>query len=292
MEPATYALVLASTGTHAYWNFLVKRSGGGTIFLGLSKLLEVAVFAPAFLLWALPGLRGHAGTWPLVLGGALLTLLAYVALGRAYQLGDLSAVYPVARGAILLFLPPLGWLVFGERPSAVGWAALACILAGILVLQLPALRLAAVTSLGAGLRGGAALFALLTGLAGAAATTWDKRAVQVLPAFAYFYAYTALVALAYGAYLVGRHPRAALAAEWRTHRWPILQVAVCNTASYVLVLIALRTGTSTYVVALRQLSIVLGALLGWRILGEHFGAPKRLGVALLVAGCVLVAFAR
>ena len=62
--------------------------------------------------------------------------------------------------------------------------------------------------------------------------------------------------------------------------------------TYLLVLFALRSGTSSYVVALRQLSIVWGALLGYFILGESIAAPKRVGIATLVAGCVLVAFAK
>jgi drug/metabolite transporter (DMT)-like permease len=291
-SPDTVALVLASTVAHAYWNFLVRRSGGGQAFVGLSKVAEAVVFAPAFVVWALPGLRGHLDAWPLVVVGALLTLANYVALARAYRSGELSVVYPVARGGTLLFLPPLGFLAFGERVSAVGWAAIACIVAGIGALQLPALSRAAVAALGPRLRDPAVAFALLAALATAGYTTWDKRAVRTLPAFAYFYAYTALVAAAYAAYLWRRYPRAVLRAEWRAHRSPILQVAVCNTGAYLLVLLALRTGTSSYVIALRQLSIAIGALLGWRVLGEEFGPPRRLGVALLVLGCVLVALAR
>lgn len=288
----SYALVLASTVAHAYWNFLVRRSGGGQPFVGLSKIAEVVLFAPAFLLWALPAARGLLAAWPVIVVGALLTLANYVALARAYRAGDLAVVYPVARGGVLLFLPPLGFLAFGERPSAAGWAALACIVAGIAVLQLPALSRAAVAALGPRLRDPAVAYALAAALATAGYTVWDKRAVRTLPAFAYFYAYTVLVAAAYAAYLLARHPRAELRAEWRAHRWPIVQVAACNTAAYLLVLLALRDGTSSYVVAVRQLSIAIGALLGWRLLGEGMGAARRLGVALIVAGCLLVALAR
>jgi len=107
-----------------------------------------------------------------------------------------------------------------------------------------------------------------------------------------FYAYSALVAVAYGAFLTRHYAAEALRAEWRAHRWPILQVGMLNTVTYVLVLFALRTGASTYVVAVRQLSIAVGAVMAWRFLGETFGAPRRLGVALVVAGCVLVAMVR
>lgn len=122
-------------------------------------------------------------------------------------------------------------------------------------------------------------------------TVWDKRAVQTLPAFAYFYSYTVVIAAAYALFLRTRHSMPTLRAEWRTHRWAIVQVGAFNMLSYLLVLIALRSGTSSYVLALRQLSIGVGVLLGWRLLGEDLALPRRVGVSLLFGGCLLVAFA-
>ncbi len=287
MDVVAYGAVLASAAAHAYWNLVLKRSGGGHAFVGLSKLLEVVVLAPAFAWWALPDAGALAAAWPVVLVGAVLTLANYAALARAYQAGDLALAYPVARGGTLLFLPAFGFVAFGERPSALGWAAFGCILGGIAVLP----RRAAPAS-GRGARGRTVAYALLAALAAAGYTVWDKHAVQTLPALAYFYAYTTLVAAAYVAFVARRFGGAALRAEWRARRWELFQVAVCNTVAYLLVLVALRTGTTTYVVALRQLGVAIGAVLGWRLLGEAFGAPQRLGVALIVAGSVLVALAR
>lgn len=289
MDLATVALVLASSATHAYWNFLIKRSNGGSTFIGLSKVVEVVLFAPAFAYWSLSGAGVLIGAWGIVLGAAALALANYVALAKAYSTGDLSIVYPVARGGTLLFLPVLGYLVFGERISALGWLGIASVMAGIAVIRLPAFDGDALRAFGRMLRSRSIVYALLAALATAGYTVWDKRAVQHLPTFTYFYAYTAVTALFYVAYLVRRHPVPSLHAEWREHRWPIVQVGVLNTVSYLLVLVALRSGTSSYVLALRQLSIGIGVLLGWRLLGEGLAVPKRVGVALLVAGCVLVA---
>ena len=293
MQLATYGIVVASTVTHAYWNFLIKRSGGGQVFVGLSKVIEAVVFAPVFAVAMLVGDgAGLVRAWPLIVVGAMLTLTNYLALGRAYETGDMSVVYPVARGGTLLFLPVLGFAAFGERLSALGLVAVASIVLGIVVLQLSALTRTALSGLVSHLTSAPVAFALIAALAAAGYAIWDKRAVQTLQPFLYFYAYSALVAVAYGAFLVRQYPRAALRAEWSAHRSPILQVAVLNTVTYVLVLFALRTGASTYVVAVRQLSIAVGAVLAWRVLGETFGAPRRLGVTLVVVGCVLVAMAR
>ena len=80
--------------------------------------------------------------------------------------------------------------------------------------------------------------------------------------------------------------------EWRAHKKEIMQVGVLNTVTYSLVLFSLSIGKASYVVALRQLEIAVGAVLGWKLLGEVFPLPKRLGIVLLLVGCGLVYLAR
>lgn len=292
MQTTAYGLVLVSTASHAYWNFLLKRSRGETAFLGLSKVAEVVLFAPAFL-WVVAHASAPApGALGLVVVGAGLVLLNYAALARAYRAGELSLVYPISRAGILFFLPLLGFVVFGERLNAVGWSALALIVVGILVLQLPDLTRGAVVALGPKLRSESVAFALFAALCAAIYTVWDKRAVRALPPFLYFYAYTSIVAAAYAAFLWRTQSRAAIRSVWLTSWRSIVQVGLFNTITYLLVLLALRDETSSYVVALRQLSIVWGVLLGRFFLGESVTIPKRLGVVLLLAGCALVALTR
>jgi uncharacterized membrane protein len=285
-------LVVLSATTHAYWNFLLKRSGGTQLFVGLSKVGEVVMFAPFFLALVAPTIGRLDGLFMLAVVGAAFVLVNYVCLAWAYNHGDLSFVYPLARGSILLFLPFLAFVTVGERVSPLGVAALALIVCGIMALQLPSLQWRALASLGSRLRSPATSFALLAAFAAACYTLWDKHAVQRVPAFAYIYLYTAITAIAYGAFIWRRYPRAEVAEQWRLHRWPILQVGFFNITSYLLVLIALRTGTSSYVIALRQLSIAFGVLLGWSLLREQVHLPKRVGVALIVLGCLMVGIAR
>ena len=295
MRTVPYLLVLVATVFHAYWNYLLKRAGGGQLFTGLSKVGEVVLFAPAFLVFGMSdALANGARLWPLAVVGAALTLANYVMLANAYARADLSFVYPISRGAVLLFVPALGFVVFGERLDGVGVAAVASILAGIVAMQLPSLvktRGATATSAGAGIGAGTG-FAILAGAAAAGYTIWDKRSVSVVSPLTYFYTYTTLVGAAYGTFLVRRFPPDVIRAEWRRHRWPIVQVAFFNTVTYVLVLFALRDGVSSYVVALRQLSVAFGALLGWWLLGERIGGAARVGIVLIVGGSALVALAR
>ena len=293
MQATPYLLVLLAAVLHAYWNYLLKRAGGGQLFVGLTKVAEVALFAPGFAIVGLREATSHGlQLWPLALVGAVLTLANYVLLARAYEHADLSFVYPVSRGAVLIFVPVLGFLVFRERLNTSGIAAVVAILLGVVVMQFRR-RTALERSINApGVSAIAIVLALLAGAAAAGYTIWDKRAVRMISPFTYFYTYTTLVGAAYGTYLVRAHGADAIRGEWRRNAWPIVQVAAFNTAAYVLVLFALRDGVTSYVVAVRQLSVAFGAVLGSWLLGERIDTAKGAGIALIVAGAVLVALTR
>lgn len=290
MTPLAFALVIASALLHASWNFLLKRAGGGQVVVGLSKVAEVLLFAPVFLV-------GFAATLPPLSLTAWLTGVAaigvaanYVALGQAYRHGDLSFVYPISRGAILVFLPVAGWVALGERLSGTGGAALACIVAGILALNLRGFSRVALRELGASLRCRATAWALAAALLAALYTVWDKRAIGTMAPFAYMYLYTLIVAAGYATWLLSRHEPRALRSAWRDARGAIVAIGALNTVSYLLVLAALQTGVTSYVLGLRQLSIAAGVALGWRYLREPMTPPRAAGVALIVTGCLLLSF--
>src|SRR5687767_9056767 len=104
-----YVLVVLSAAAHAWWNFLLKRSGGTQAVVGTSKVVE-ALLLGSLLLAGIAGDVGRAfDAWALPAVGAALVLVNYLFLTAAYREGDLSLVYPISRGAVLLFLPPLAF---------------------------------------------------------------------------------------------------------------------------------------------------------------------------------------
>src|SRR4029078_5395298 len=148
MTVTALLLVVLSAATHAYWNFLLKRSGGTQLFVGLSKVGEVVMVAPLFLVFVAPKIAGLDGLLSVGIVGAAFVLVNYVCLAWAYSHGDLSFVYPLARGSILLFRPFLSFATVGERVSTEGALALAVIVCGSVALQLPSLEWRACASLG------------------------------------------------------------------------------------------------------------------------------------------------
>jgi len=273
-------MVLGSAVLHAYWNFLLKRAGGGQLVVGLSKVAEAVLLAPVVAVVVTRRPEQVALLTGLSVVGAALVGANYALLATAYHRADLSFVYPVSRGTILLLLPIAGFLTFGERLSPLGGAGLGLIVAGI-ALQLGRARA----------DGAAAGLALAAGAVAAGYTLWDKGAVQRVSPPAYFAAYSVLIGLAYGAYIRRRHGAEEAASSWRVHRSTILAVGLANTVAYLLVLFALRSGVSSYVIGLRQASIVFGAFLGWRVLGERPSRAGWLGIAAIAVGCALVALA-
>jgi uncharacterized membrane protein len=286
------ALVIASTVTHAWWNFLLKRAGGNQVFVGLSKASEVVLLAPVFV-WMARTQPVHVGTtWHLVAVGAALVLLNYAALAKAYSSGHLSFVYPVSRGAVLLFLPPLGFLAFHERVSVLGGFGMTVIVCGIVLLSLPAFHWNAVRDSWKGLSTPATGFALAAAGFGAFYTIWDKGAINAMPVFHYFYLYTLLVATVYMALIRLRWNPQQIGNVWRAHRMSIVAVGALNAITYLMVLAALRDAPSSYVVAIRQLSIAWSVVLGVVVLREPRRVPSLVGALLILAGCSLAVLGR
>jgi drug/metabolite transporter (DMT)-like permease len=196
-------------------------------------------------------------------------------------------VYPVARGGVFLFLPVLGFLVFGERLGVAGWVALSLIVVGIMLLPLARLDLASFRDLGRHLRERWMIFALLAAASTAAYTVWTStRSVH---------RHVPLLCRLHGAarvwftIVLARAKRGEVRAEWRKHRVAIAIAGVFIASSYLLLLVALRDGISSQVLAVRQLSIPIGVLLGWRFLRESLSVPRVIGSALITAGCALAA---
>ena len=287
MQGLPFLLVFLSAIAHGYWNFLFKQARDKDAFLGLSKAAEPVLYALPFAVsvWN-RGLTLDA-VWYVAVG-AFLSVANYVCLAESYKRLDLTIAYPISRSSTI-FLPFLALLFFDERIDAVGWTSVVLITLGVMVLQLRSFSLKNVTQ-GVGSGWGAG-FALLAAFTVALYTLWGKEAVRHVAPFSYMYCYT-LASNLYFYPALKRLAPGVVAMEWRLNKWRILAVAVLNTLSFVLLLFALTLGKVSYVGALRQLSLVFGAGLGWLVLREKFTFPRALGVALIIVGACLTYVAR
>ena len=281
MSAWAFALILAAAVIHATWNFLNKRASGHVTFTWLVAVLSALLYAPATItvieVWAI---QINFVVIGLMAGSAALHTAYFVLLNQGYRAGDLSLVYPLARGTGPLLSSIAAILFLGERPSLVALGGALLIIGGAVILttNLAQLRQSGVQD--------AVLYAFVTGLFIAAYTLWDKQAVS-------HFAVAPLV-LDWGAN-VGRAlfltPMAAkysdeAVAEWREHKYEAIGCAVLIPLAYILVLTAMQFTPVSYVAPAREISILIGTVMGTRLLGEA-DAPRRLaGACAMVLGVV------
>lgn len=268
------ALALASAGLHAGWNLRAKASDDR--FLALW-----GQFAAAALLCSVPlaavGLPDRAA-WPFLAISAAVHVPYVLALARAYDHGDISFAYPLARGGGALVAALAGLVLLGDRLSWLGWTAIAVVCAGLASFVRPGTPRAAL--------GMAIAVAVLIGGYTIADTAGVRRTDTASYVLATFVGVGLAVTVA-GA-LAGRGPAMRSAArDWRRHA----SSGLACVAAYGLVLVAVRRAPVGYVTALRESSVVLAALAGWRLLGEGFGTARLRSSAVVASGIVLLVIA-
>ena len=288
MTPAVLALVLTAAVLHATWNLLAKRAQGAdsVAFVWLTTALSTAIYVPVLAIWLIAMPLRHPLTaidLAFIAGTAVIHSVYYLLLQRGYRVGDLSLVYPLARGTGPLLASIAAVLFLGERPGVFGAIGIAAIVAGIFVAAGARLHVAR-ARISAG-------YGLATGVTIAAYTLWDKHAVSALAIspivyeVGHFCVRTALMAP-----LVWRGERCrALGPTLRAYRTELLGVAVLSPLGYILVLFALAVAPVTLVAPAREVSIVFGALLGARLFAEGDARRRVVGAALIFAGIVALA---
>ena len=289
--PATaLALVLTAALLHAGWNLLVKRATERLIFTWWSLVVGALLLAPLSAAGPLPPAR----VWPYVVASAVAEAAYFFILIHAYASAEFSLVYPLARGAAPALLAVWAALFLGERPSGAGLAGLGLLLAGLVVVAGGGQLVGLLSNRGRQAEGDAGrgvALALGVALCISLYSVVDGAAVRMAapgPYLALVMAFTAGLATPLALRRYGR--RAALA-EWRAN-WPrIVAVGALTQLTYWLVLRAYAIARVGYTGAIREVSIVFAALIGWLWLGERFGAARTAGSLLIVAGILTIAVA-
>ncbi len=284
MTPAALGLVLGAAFIHATWNLLAKRVGGGPAFVWLFGSVSSLLYAPlaAAVVFIV---RPHIGAVQLlfIVGTAVLHLVYFLMLQGGYRFGDLSLVYPLARGTGPMLSSAAAIVFFGERPTPIAIAGTVLVGAGIFLLagNPAALR-------GAGARR-AVGFAVLTGVTIAAYTLWDKRAVSVLgiPPLLLDWGSNLGRTLLVAPVAFARFD--AVRVVWRAHRREVILVALLTPMAYILVLTALVFTPVSYVAPAREISILVGTAMGARLLAEGDVRRRMFAAGAMVLGVTALA---
>ena len=270
-------LVLLSAGLHATWNLLVKRGEDTLIATWLTALVAPVVLWPLLFLTGLP----PPPAWPMLLASGVIHAAYNVTLASAYEHGDLSVVYPVARGLAPLLVGVGAPLILGESLSPVAMAAIVLVGGGVAWLGLSAWRARASA---AGL-----LWAGITAVLIATYSIVDKAGVMRSNPLAYAVTLFGWEAFFVTPYVLFRRDSRKIRTIWHGNRAPLVWSGLLALAAYLLVLIAMRLTQVSYVAALRESSVILGAILGWRVLGDPLGGQRVSASAVVAVGLILLA---
>jgi drug/metabolite transporter (DMT)-like permease len=291
-------LVLASAALHVFWNTLVKQCADKLSFAWLTTVAGNLVLVPAFLAWRVfstGSLSLEVWLWAAV-SGALETV--YIAcLFGAYAAADLSAVYPLSRGAAPLFTLLVAGAMVGDGVAPLQGAGVAIVVMGTLLVGLSAWRGGGAPQVS---RRGLWL-SLATGCAIAGYHLADRKAMSLSPApdpLDYLFLMHLFMSLFVTLWAWRKRPGwCALASSWlntswRTGRRDVLLVAVFTPLSYFLIVLALREGNVVHVTAARNVGILFSTFVGALVLHERIDTARGLGSALIMAGLACMACAR
>ena len=280
MEPHVTGLVLLAALLHAGWNALVKTAEDRALTMAM-----VIGFGSILALPVLPLVAAPAEpSWVFLLLSVLLHVGYFFFLLQAYKVGDLSHVYPVARGAAPLLVAGGGAVFAGEflTPGQ---------LAGLLLASLAIASFAFERGLSALRQPKPFLFGLVTAIFISSYTVTDALGVRAsgspLGFIAWLFLISGLPLLGYafvarrGAF--GPYVRA----NWKAG---LIGGTFCALA-YALVIWALSFGAMAFVSALRETSVVFAVLLGWVMLGEPFGGRRVVAAIVVVAGIAIMQLA-
>jgi drug/metabolite transporter (DMT)-like permease len=285
------ALVLTAGLFHAIWNLMAKRAGGGGApFVWLYTILSVLIYAPlaALAVLFLGQTRMGAIGALFVVGTAVLHIGYFLSLQRGYSVGDLSVVYPLARGTGPLLASAAAVALFGERPGPIAILGILLIGGGVFALAWEPGGAAATPTQRRARRLGVA-YGILTGVFIAGYTLWDKQAVSGLALSPILYYWAALSVQALLLAPAALRHREEVRAAWRSYRPEALGVAVLSPLSYLLVLTALVFAPVSHIAPAREVGILIGTALGGGLLEEGGAQRRLLAAAAIVAGIVALA---
>jgi drug/metabolite transporter (DMT)-like permease len=266
MPASALALALAAAVVHALWNLLLAGSRDPQASTGAAMLLGCAVFSPvAVLLWDV-----SSAAWPYIAASAVLELIYFALLALAYAHGQMTLVYPLARGSAPVIVLAVSVAFLGASVSVAAVLGVLLVSVGVVLVRGAAI--------------GGAWLALGVGAAIAAYTLVDNAGLAHAGPLPYLELVLVVPAVAYAGVL-GR-ARVAPAIGWRT-----LLAGAGMFGAYALTLGALRLAAAAPVAAVRETSIVMATILGAVVLHETVGRARLAGAVVIVAGVAALALA-
>jgi uncharacterized membrane protein len=273
-----FLLVISAAVFHALWNFVARRASGNLAVFWWAIWVSCVMLLPFIINIAIQMgpdafLRMLAAGYGHILATGVIHALYFLLLGRAYEHGEISVIYPVARGSGIGITAFLGWQMLDEQVTQAGFIGIILISLGILSMGMTALRhkrqakQSFISALGVG--------ATIVGY-----SLVDKVGVGLVHPVVYIGGMFILTVLIVTPVVTSRFRGQLLGTAKRAWR-SILLIGIGSAGTYLMILFALKNGPVSYIVALREFAVVVGALLGVIFLKERL-TPGKIGAILAI----------
>ncbi len=276
LTPFVTVLVLCAALMHASWNAIIKSDADRLSSFALVLLAGMVIGVAIAPFVPLPALA----SWKFLAASMIIHGFYYLFLLRAYAHGDLSHVYPIARGLGPTLVAIFSDALVGERVSVQDGFGVALVSLGIIGLALG--------NGWRGLGGRGTLFAILTGMTIAAYTVADGTGVRSSGNPLSYIVWLNIVEGPWLFLAAFYSRRAALRSYLKTQWWRGGAGGVIAALGYGIAIWALSLGTMANVAALRETSVLFASLMGTLLLGEKFGSKRIVAAVIIVAGLILM----
>ncbi|PLX84394.1 MAG: EamA family transporter [Desulfuromonas sp.] len=287
MSSHALSLILFSALMHALWNLLVKRSGDKTVFIWWMFVASGGMLN--LMLPLLPGPFPPPSPRVLLLGaaGGGCFVLYHLFNGRAYRDGDLSLTYPLAQTS-MVYVPLWGVLLLGEKLSLAGGLGILLVLVGAYSVQLRQFSPGEVLRPFRNLGDPSVQAALAAGFIYSVGAVIDKTGVSTYPPFYFTYVLVMCMWLFMTVNLLRPRYRGRVLREWRRSRHLVLLSGPVMMGSFLTFRSGLNLAPVSYAVPARQVSLLIGVIIGVFFLGEACGRIRFSAAALILGGVFLM----
>ena len=269
-------LVLTAAFLHAFWNALIKGAEDRTLVMGLVNTGH-GIFGLTLIVFVMPP---AAESWPYILASTLIHFFYYGFLLLSYRFGDLSQVYPIARGISPPIVALSAWIIADEVLPFAAWVGIILVSSGISML---------VFSRRSGLANGKAVAAaLVTGLTIASYTVVDGLGVRVSQSPLGYIGWLFFLEWISSFYIFHIRKEALLAASWRTY-WTGLVGGLVSSLAYGLAIYAKSLASLGTVSAIRESSVIIAALIGVIWFGERPWVIRVVSACIVATGVIVLA---
>jgi len=275
------ALLFLSASLHTLWNLLLKQSRQKFIASWWIVTIGAIMFMPGLFFTGMPPRE----IWLFALVSAGLEAAYMLTLSLAYKNSDFSLAYPMARGTAPAFL--LLWSLLFLREKLTGWGLVG------LIMIIGGLILTGASSLIENRKN----IPNIKGIAAAVATALfismytfvDGIAVKRGPALPYGLLMFSLIPIWSTPVVLRKYGWSQVIGEWKVQPGRFLITGFLGVVAYLIALAAYSFAPISYSGAIREISVVLGALAGWRFLGERLGVVRVIGAIIIFAGILTIA---